>query len=118
MQNGMITTQLTAQRTPHNKLYFVPTSKSLIPPSKSGKTRGLPTRWGGGGGGLKVGAILETGANGNTVSFACGAQFCAGHCGRWLVSPTSHLLFSRRLWMMLSQKTVTWRITMGTCHLH
>ena len=35
MQNGMITTQLT----PHNRLYFVPTSKILIAPSKLGKTR-------------------------------------------------------------------------------
>ena len=35
MQNGMITTQ----PTPHNRLYFVPTSKILIPPSKLGKTR-------------------------------------------------------------------------------
>ena len=35
MQNGMITTQLT----PHNTLYFVPTSEILIPPFKSGKTR-------------------------------------------------------------------------------
>ena len=35
MQNGMITTQLA----PHNRLYFVPTSKILIPPSKLGKTR-------------------------------------------------------------------------------
>ena len=34
MQNGMITTQ----PTPHNRLYFVRTSKILIPPSKSGKT--------------------------------------------------------------------------------
>ena len=34
MQNGMITAQLT----PHNRLCFVPTSKNLIPPSKSGKT--------------------------------------------------------------------------------
>ena len=33
MQNGMISTQ----STPHNRLYFVPTSKILIPPSKSGK---------------------------------------------------------------------------------
>ena len=35
MQNGMITRQLT----PHNRIYFVPTSKILIAPSKSGKTR-------------------------------------------------------------------------------
>ena len=35
MQNGMITTQLT----PYNGSYFVTTSKILIPPSKSGKTR-------------------------------------------------------------------------------
>ena len=35
MQNGIITTQLT----PQNRLYFVPTSKILIPPSKSGKMR-------------------------------------------------------------------------------
>ena len=35
MQNGTIATQLR----PHNRLYFVPTSKILIPPSKSGKTR-------------------------------------------------------------------------------
>ena len=35
MQNGMIPTQLT----PHNRLYFGPTSTILIPPSKSGKTR-------------------------------------------------------------------------------
>ena len=34
MQNGMITTQLT----PHHRLYFVPTSRILILPSKSGKT--------------------------------------------------------------------------------
>ena len=35
MQNEMITTQLT----PHHRLYFVPTSKNLILPSKLGKTR-------------------------------------------------------------------------------
>ena len=35
MQNGMITTQLM----PHNGLFFVPTSRILIPPSKLGKTR-------------------------------------------------------------------------------
>ena len=34
MQNGMIP----AQPTPHDRLCFVPTSKVLIPPSKSGKT--------------------------------------------------------------------------------
>ena len=33
MQNGTIP----AQRTPHNRLYFVPTSTILILPSKSGK---------------------------------------------------------------------------------
>ena len=36
MQNGMITTRLTR----HHRLYFVPTSKILILPIKSGKTRG------------------------------------------------------------------------------
>ena len=35
MQNGMITTQ----PTPHHGLCFVPTSKILIPASKSGRTR-------------------------------------------------------------------------------
>ena len=35
MQNGMTPAQLT----PHNRPYFVLTSKILIPPSKSGKTR-------------------------------------------------------------------------------
>ena len=35
MQNGVITTQLS----PHDRLCFVPTSKILIPPSKSGKMR-------------------------------------------------------------------------------
>ena len=35
MQNGMMTTPLT----PNNRLYFVPTSKILIEPSKSGETR-------------------------------------------------------------------------------
>ena len=35
MQNGMIPTQ----PTPHNRPYFVPTSKLLIPPSASGKMR-------------------------------------------------------------------------------
>ena len=35
MQSGMITAQLP----PHNRLYFLPTSKILILPSKSGKTR-------------------------------------------------------------------------------
>ena len=34
MQNGMIP----AQPTPHHRPCFVPTSKNLIPPSKSGKT--------------------------------------------------------------------------------
>ena len=35
MQNGMIPAQLI----PHNRPYFVLTSKILIPPSKSGKVR-------------------------------------------------------------------------------
>ena len=35
MQNGMITARLT----PQNRLYFVPTSIIVIPPSKSGNTR-------------------------------------------------------------------------------
>ena len=35
MQSGMIPAQLA----PHNRPYFVPTSKILIPPSKSGETR-------------------------------------------------------------------------------
>ena len=60
MQNGLITTQLI----PHNRLYSVPTSKNLIPPSKAGKTRGQLVgsqvcRLGGGGGGLHAGAVVQ-----------------------------------------------------------